>query len=103
MRTCSSSWVLVMALWLVSPGQCAWAAGPEGQRTHWQAGWAAAPEGQAGNEEAGFNWRSAFTKHTVLGLALTGSGVYFIDKASTFTAKQTPFTVATWMPSIPTR
>lgn len=99
MYFCSSSWVLVFALWLSSPEQCAWAggngalqpstqiqaAGPAGQRGHQQfpgGGWSA--EVKASNKEPGFSLRGVFSRRTVLGLALTGSGVYFIEKGFDF-------------------
>lgn len=79
-----SSWVLVVALWLAFPEQYAWAAakGVLQPSTPIPAGWSA--EVKASNKEPGLSWRSAFTRHTVLGLALTGSGVFFIRKGFDF-------------------
>lgn len=67
MRICSSLWVLVMALWLAAPEQEVWAA-----------------EVKASNEAPKVTWRSAFTRHTVVGLALTGSGLLLIRKGFDF-------------------
>lgn len=86
MRICRSSWVLAIALWLASPQQEVWAGGsgalqPSAPKDYWQfpgAGRSFAP--QASNGEVGSNWRATFSSNTVLGLALTGSGVFFIRK-----------------------
>lgn len=98
----SSSWVLVFALWLSSPEQCVWAGGngvpplstqiqaasPAGQRDHQQfpgGGWSA--QVKASNKEPGSSLRGVFSRRTVLGLALAGSGVYFIGKGFDFHRK----------------
>lgn len=95
MHICRSSWVLAMALWLASPQPCVWAegsgtlqpsarmqvagqVGPKGYGQFSGAGWPSAM--QASNEEAGLNWGAVFARETIMGLALTGSGAFFIKK-----------------------
>lgn len=85
---------LLVALCLASPQQGAWAGGrgllppslpvqagdPPG-RDYWllpAPGWSAAPE--AGDADAGFNLGAVFGRDAIMGLALTGSGVFFIKK-----------------------
>ena len=84
MHNRSSSWVLVVALWLAFPEQYAWAAAKGGLQpsTRNPAGWSA--QVNASNKEPGLSWRSAFTKRAAWGLALTGSGVFFIEKGFDF-------------------
>lgn len=95
MRMCRSSWVLAMALWLASPQPWGWAegsgagqrpalmqvAGQAGLKGYGQfsgASWSSAM--QASNGEAGLNWGAVFARKTIMGLALTGSGAFFIKK-----------------------
>ena len=76
----SSAWILVVALWLAFPDEYAWAAAKGMPQLHAPipAGWSA--EVTASNTAPKLTWRSAFTRGTVLGFTLTGSGLFFIKK-----------------------
>lgn len=98
MNLCSFSQVLAIGLWLASPEAYARAEGsgmlPPSARmqvagqaggVHRQfpgPGWAAAA--QVSSKGAGSGWGAVFTKRTLMGLALMGSGVYFIEKGFDF-------------------
>lgn len=87
MPICRSSWVLVLALWSASPQQEVWAGGSgaiQPPAPEQVAGRSFAPQASNGEVGSKSNWRATFSSNTVLGLALTGSGVFFIEKGFDF-------------------